>query len=282
MIINSESESIYTAQSVPAFWIRWNGNSSDATIDSTVVRSGSNSILLRRFSGQTTEVQWRISRDTLSQSGYFPAIPNQGYLYGGWLRWENIISPGTIGCRVNWYDGNENLIVSTSISTVGTYTANWHPLSGIAIAPANAAYGSFCLFNNSTPVGSIPSQVWFDDCFVYPMPELILQPTAELFIPVGQSTIFRVSGGLSPYTQWTTSNWSIATITMLSASSTALLVALSQGSCTVSVSDSSYIPQRVQSKPIYIYTNTIAPNYPELEHRKIFLFDNDNETNKTN
>ncbi|MFB3896112.1 MAG: hypothetical protein ACE14V_07405 [bacterium] len=82
-------------------------------------------------------------------------------------------------------------------------------------------------------------------------PTLTISPNNAFSIPLGSSTIFRINGGILPYSRFTTSNWSIATVAP-SSNSTFILFATNTGIVTASASDS--VSQTVTSGLI-----TVAP-----------------------
>jgi hypothetical protein len=162
--------------------------------------------------------------------------------------------------------GNTSFSVSGGTPPyVGWTTNNW---SIGTVSSPNGSSIQFYARNPGTVVISVSdsgAQTISSNTITIVAPLSII-PSSTFNMLLGSNTSFTISGGTPPYTGWTTSNWSVATVSSSSGSSVQVY-ARSLGTFTVSVSDSGTpTPQTINSGNISIYTLTEAPLFKNLDN----------------
>jgi hypothetical protein len=81
---------------------------------------------------------------------------------------------------------------------------------------------------------------------------ITFSPATAVTVPLGSSIIFSANGGWKPYAQWTTSDWSIGTVSTYFGDDSVMFYAVNTGTCIVSLRDSAPGPHTANSVTITI------------------------------
>lgn len=81
---------------------------------------------------------------------------------------------------------------------------------------------------------------------------ITFSPSTGFNVPVGNSIIISASGGWKPFARWTTSNWSVGTVSVFFGDDSIRFYARNTGTCTIIVTDSAPGPKTISSATINI------------------------------
>ncbi|MFB3896109.1 MAG: hypothetical protein ACE14V_07390 [bacterium] len=221
---------------------------------------------------------------------YNPAIPisiapmpetsGNEYYYG-----QSYYKLSTAGCRffgVMSYTGNyeasaawvgrvTRYVRNTSARTCGVYAGEQFtydsPVNGSYYMASTeiAAETKYAVDSGAQGVAAfrwpIQSYQWTAWDMVGTTAPLTIDVFSAITIAVDSSIAISASGGWKPYTQWTTSNWNIGTVSTYFSDDSIKFYAVNTGTCTISLRDSAPGPHTATSVTITIIPKPAKISY---------------------